>query len=189
VNSGTFSAFLNYTPHPRRRYTLAIILLLTACFGAPALLAQEDDTEAAPPPLTLVPKSELTELSQQSDLKTRTKLTLTMMETHLDTAETLSTGNDPKGAFAQLGAFRALMDDTLYFLEKRDLSSGKTLDALRKFEIGLRAFMPRLETVRRDLPLNCDEYVHKLMARLRDVRAKAIDPMFSDNVVKVKNDR
>ena len=112
-----------------------------------------------------------------------------MMETHLDTAETLSTGNDPKGAFAQLGAFRALMEDTLDFLEKRDLSSTKTLDALRKFEIGLRAFMPRLETVRRDLPLNCDEYVHKLMARLRDVRAKAIDPMFSDNVVKVKNDR
>ena len=189
MNSGTFSAYLNTTPHLRRRYLLVTVLLLLTFACAPTIFAQDDDTDPAPPPLKLVPKADLSQLSEESNLKNRAKLTLTLMEGHLVLAERMSTGSDPKGAFRELGFFQALMEDSLFVLEKNDLSSGKTLDALRKFEIGLRAFMPRLETVRRDLPLDCNEYVHKLMASLRDVRAKAIDPMFSDNVVKTKNDR
>jgi hypothetical protein len=80
--------------------------------------------------------------------------------------------------------FEALMDDSVTYLAKKDNDSNKVLDALRKLEIGLRTFMPRLETIRRLLPLNCDDYVRKLMKNLRDARAKAVDPMFSDNVVK-----
>lgn len=190
MNNGTFSASSKVTPHWRRYYLAAIPLLLLISFAAPSIFSQEDDTDAAAPPLKLVPKAEVSQLSAESDLKGRAKLTLSLMEDHLAVAERLSTsGGDAKGAFRELGVFQALMEDSLAFLEKNDLSSGKTLDALRKFEIGLRAFMPRLETVRRDLPLNCDEYVHKLMTSLRDVRAKAIDPMFSDNVVRVKDDR
>ncbi|MBV9242493.1 MAG: hypothetical protein JO314_10845, partial [Acidobacteria bacterium] len=107
---------------------------------------------------------------------------------HIAAAEKLSTAQDPTGAFKQLGMFEGLMDESLTYLEKNDLTQNKTLDALRKLEIGLRAFMPRLESIRRILPLNCDDYVRKLMKNLRDARAKAVDPMFSDNVVKMNGD-
>jgi len=159
--------------------SISILLLL-----APAALAQDDDTETAPPPIKAVPKTEKDELAAEASLKDRTKISLTFMDGHMAAAEKLSSQNDPNGAFKQLGMFEALMDDSVTYLVKTDTRSNKTLDALRKLEIGLRSVMPRLESIRRILPLNCDDYVRKLMKSLRDNRAKAVDPMFSDNVVK-----
>lgn len=170
-----------------RRHVLLVLLalILTTCF-APALLAQEDDTDAAPPPIKAVPKPEKDELAAEPSLKDRTKVSLEFMDGHIAAAEKLSDQHDANGAFKQLGMFEALMDDSVGYLVQKDPNSNKTLDALRKLEIGLRAFMPRLETIRRILPLNCDDYVRKLMKNLREARAKTVDPMFSDSVVKPK---
>jgi len=158
---------------------LCICLLIV-----PAAWAQEDDTDAAPPPIKAVPTTEKDELASEPTLKDRTRISLELMGGHIAAAEKLSNDHDPNGAFKQLGMFEALMDDSVTYLSRKDTNSNKTLDALRKLEIGLRAFMPRLETIRRILPLNCDDYVRKLMKNLRDSRAKAVDPMFSDGVVK-----
>ncbi|MFL6374609.1 MAG: hypothetical protein ACJ73D_08095 [Pyrinomonadaceae bacterium] len=171
-----------------RRYRRNIILaLMSMCISlaiAPAIFAQDDDTDAAPPPIAIVPKNDKAELASEATLKDRAKISLTLMDGHIAAAEKLSNEHDPNGAFKELGMFEGLMDDSVTYLAKNDTNNGKTLDALRKLEIGLRAFMPRLETIRRILPMNCDDYVRKLMAHLRDARDRAIDPMFSDNVVK-----
>ena len=170
-----------------RTVILALICLCIALAIAPSAFSQDDDdTDAAPPPIKAVPTTERNELSTEPSLKDRTRVSLTFMDSHIAAAERLSTDHNANGAFKELGIFEALMDDSVTYLAKGDTNNVKTLDALRKLEIGLRGFMPRLETIRRILPLNCDEYVRKLMKSLRDARAKAVDPQFSDNVVRPK---
>jgi hypothetical protein len=144
----------------------------------------DDDPDAAPPPIKAVPTTERNELTSEPTLKDRTKISLEFMDGHIAAAERLSNDHNANGAFKELGMFEALMDESVGYLVKTDTNSNRTLDALRKLEIGLRSFMPRLETIRRILPLNCDDYVRKLMKNLRDARAKAVDPQFSDSVVR-----
>ena len=84
----------------------------------------------------------------------------------------------------KLMAERGLLDNTLMFLTKGDKTSGKVLDNLKRFEIGLRGFMPRLEVIHRELPFRYEEYVRKLIAYVRNARTKALDPLFSDTVIK-----
>lgn len=163
---------------------IGLFCLLLILSFVPTVLGQEDDTDAAPPPVKTVPRPEKDELAAEASLKARTTTSLDLMDEHIAAAEKLSTDHNATAAFKELGMFEALMDDSVTYLSKRDTNSNKTLDALRKLEIGLRGFMPRLETIRRLLPLNCDDYVRKLMKNLREARAKAVDPMFSDNVVR-----
>ncbi len=184
MNKSINRSSLRTAPDLRRASLILIIaFLLTLCF-APAVLAQDDDIDAAPPPVKAMPTTEKNELAAEPTLKDRTRTSLELMDGHIAAAEKLSNDHDPNGAFKQLGMFEALMDDSVTYLSTKDTNNNKTLDALRKLEIGLRAFMPRLETIRRILPLNCDDYVRKLMKNLRDMRAKAVDPMFSDSVVR-----
>ena len=88
--------------------------------------------------------------------------------------------------FGELGAFHGLVDDTLDFLMHSDKDSDKVLNNFKRFEIGVRGFVPRLEVIRRDLPFRYEFYVRRLAIFLRDARAKAIEPLFSDTVVPPK---
>ena len=73
------------------------------------------------------------------------------------------------------------MDNTLDFLIRRDNGSGRIRDAFKRYEIGLRAFAPRLELIRRDLPSRFEPYVFRLIKNVRETRAKAIEPQFGGN--------
>jgi hypothetical protein len=88
--------------------------------------------------------------------------------------------------YAELGAFHGLMDDTLAFLEKSDNDKDKVLNNFKRLEIGLRSFSPRLEVIRRDLPLRYEYYVRVLLKYLREARTRAVEPLFDDAVVKPK---
>lgn len=128
---------------------------------------------------------ERTQLDTKQDLKERTKLALAFMSSRLSKAEELNAKSEFAEMYNQLGGFHALMDDTLEFLEnapKRD----KTLDNLKRFELSLRTFAPRLGLIRRDLPSEYDHYVRSLIRYLRDARTKAIEPLFGDSVVPQK---
>lgn len=148
-----------------------------------ATSAQDDQLEAAPPPLKIISKDELTRLNAKTDLKDRTKLSLEMMNLRLTAAEKLSAAKNFEGMYLELGFFHALMDDALGFLNKRDDGRGKVLDNFKRLEISLRGMAPRIEVIRRDLPLRYDPYVRKLMGYLRSVRAQATDSLFSDSVL------
>lgn len=161
-------------------------LLFTFAFVPPAA-AQDDPPDTAPPPLKIVSKDDRQKLDAENDIKDRTNLALRMMDTRLDSAELLSANKDFDMMFRELGYFHALVDDSVTFLEKRDANSKKVLDTFKKLEIGLRGFIPRLETVRRDVPLRYEDYVRHLMKFVREARARAIDPMFGDSVVRTKS--
>ena len=145
-----------------------------------------DITETAPPPLRKLSEQERKSLSAEVDVKKRTKLALALMSARLAQAEQFSGRTQYAELYAELGAFHGLMDDTLRFLEKSDTDDDKILNNFKRLEIGLRSFSPRLEVIRRDLPLRYEYYVRVLLQYLREARTRAVEPLFDDAVVKPK---
>jgi hypothetical protein len=162
----------------------AAVLLAVAFAGRTA--AQDDSPDSAPPPLKVVSREESAKLATKTDLKDRTKLSLELMNLRLTAAEKFSAGHDFESMYSQLGYFHALMDEALDYLADRDNGGGKVLDNYKRLELALRAMGPRIEVIRRELPLRYDPYVRKLMGYLRSVRAKATDSLFGDSVVPTK---
>lgn len=155
-------------------------------FSAPALAQDDPPEDQAPPPLRRLSESERTQLNSQTDVKKRTKLGLDLMELRIRSSEITSVQKDFDSMYKDLGGFHALMDDTLAFLNKSDQDSNKVLNNFKKLEIGLRKFPPRLEVIRRDLPIKYEYYVRILIKYIRDARAKAIEPLFDDTVIPKK---
>ena len=151
--------------------------------------AQEDDP--APPPVKFVSKDERARLDGETELRTKTKLAVNMLNVSIDTAEKLSTTEDFDGMFRELGHFRGLLEYTLRFLQQQDAKLDKTLDSYKRLEIFLRGVAIQLETIRRELPLRYDDYVRELAVFVRDARRKALEPLFGDTVVpaEVKNEK
>ncbi len=167
----------------RRTRLLISFCLLTFCLCISPAHAQEDQTNLAPPPLKQLSKSEKDQLDAQTNVKDRTKLALELMTVRLKKAEDLGANEGFDEMFTELGGFHALMDNTLTFLIKGNPNDGKVLNNIKRFEIGLRTFMPRLERIRRESPMKYETYVRNLMKYLRDARTKAVEPFFGTTVV------
>lgn len=165
-------------------HSLLLLVALTVSTGAAG--QNTNDDEIAPPPLRLISQVEKSRLAAETDVKRRTKLGLELMDARLRQAELFDTNDDHDQMFIQLGAFHGLMDNMLEFLNKSDKDSGKVLNNFKRFEIGLRGFTPRLELIRRDLPLKYEQYIRILIRNLRSTRAKAIEPLFDDTIVPSK---
>ncbi len=163
---------------------LAAVVILPAFFAF-NVSAQEIRIvgEVAPPPLKLLAEDEALQLHGETDVKKRTRIALELMEGRLVESEQLGEKGKFEDMYSELGCFHAIMDDTLQFLIKRDTESGKILNNLKKFEIGLRSFVPRLEIVRAQLPSNYEPYVRTLIKHIADAREKAIAPFFGTTVV------
>jgi hypothetical protein len=151
-----------------------------------AATAQDDPPETAPPPIKIVSKDERSRLDVKNDIKDRTKLAVEMMQVRIAAAQKMVEMRNFEGMYIELGHFHGLMDDTLEFLNKRDNGSGKVLDNFKRLELALRALAPKIEVMRRELPIKYDPYVRKLMGYLRQARAKATDSLFDDTVVPVR---
>lgn len=128
-------------------------------------------------------KDEHGRLDGASGVKDRTKLALELMNARLTRAEEFNTKGDFTQMYNELGGFHALMDDTLEFLDESGKDRDSVLNNFKRFEIGLRAFAPRLGLLRREIPAEFDPYLKSLLRYLRDARSKAIEPLFADTVV------
>jgi hypothetical protein len=160
------------------------LLVIASLFAAASAGAQTDDDDVAmaPPPLKTISRSERDQLDREKGIKSRTKLALELMDGRLKRAEN-SLAGDVEQTFAELGIFHALMDDTLSFLGGNGRPSKKVLANLKRFEIGLRKFTPRLELIRREVPLTHEFYVRSLLKQLREARTKATEPLFGETVL------
>ncbi len=170
-----------------RKSPVAIIgfyaaLLVLSCQTLP-VYAQTANVDLAPPPLKILQKGEQDELDRSKDVGSRTKLALKLMDGRLVEAEAQNLKQNFDEMFRELGHFHALMDNSLDYLNRNNTGRGKVLDNFKRLEIGLRKFIPRLETIRRELPLRYEDYVRKLMIRIRDARSKATEPLFGETVV------
>jgi len=158
----------------------AVILLGFASMNSHAQVGLQ---EIAPPPLKILSKDELAQLGAITDVKKRTSTALELMSLRLTQAETLIEREDLDQMYKELGSFHGLMDNTLAFLNGNAKNSNRVLNNFKRYEMGLRQFRPRLEMIRRSVPLMYEPYVNNLIGYLRDARAKAVEPLFGDSVV------
>jgi len=145
-------------------------------------VSAQDDNDSVPPPVKVISKEDRAKLDAVADLKVRTKLAVDMLKLRVDAVEKLGAKEDFDGVFSELGKFRGLLDYTIGYLQKQDAKQNKTLDNYKRLELFLRSAAPRLEVIRRDLPLRYDEYVREFQIYIRDARRKVIEPLFGDTV-------
>jgi len=171
-----------------RRIELVLIgLSLIFLLGSEATCMAQvptEDPDAAPPPIRVISKEEQQLLAAETAVKKHTSIALELMSKRLDNAESLNSAGRFDDMYSELGSFHALMDDALHFLIKQDTDSGRVLNNFKKLEIGLRAFQPRLETIRRDLSSRYEPYIRTLIKYIHEAREKAIEPMFGKTVVR-----
>ncbi len=158
-----------------------VILFMLFAFSFAALGQEPDD--ASPPPLRTVTKIEKAQLEASPDGRRRTELALQLMASRLQRAEDQKTKEDYRAMFLELGGFHGLMDNTLAYITAENHRQAKALNYFKKYEMGLRAFAPRLELIRRDLPSRYDPYIKALLQYLRDARSRALEPFFGDTVI------
>lgn len=161
-----------------------ILILLASCFSIQIRAQDDPEDDALPPPLRVISKEEKSRLDVEREVKSRTKLALELMEGRLATAEKELSSSDYEAMMGSLGGFEGLLDNHLDFLTRADNDSNRVLDNFKRFEIGLRKFVPRIETIRRELPFRFEQLVRKVGKYLRDARTRALEPLFSDTVVR-----
>ena len=163
---------------------LTVLLLISNCMLS-AASAQDDDKpkDLVPPPLSVVSKVEQEQLESLKDIKKRTELAIELMDARLLKAGELSSKNQYKESLDELGGFHALLRNAFNFLKRNDTGSRKVLNNFKKFEIKLRGFMPKLEIIRREMPVRYGYHVQTLMKYVREARADAVEPLFDDTVL------
>jgi DNA repair ATPase RecN len=166
-------------------YQLSIFFCLVfVYFCLPSIVSAQDEI---PPDVAAVPDKTFTEVEKKAleikDVKKRTKLSIEFMETRLRTAEMLVQEPKFQDALKEIGIYQGLLEDSFDFLEQNDLKSDKVQDNFRSLELVLRKHITRLELIRREMSYKYGWHVQKLMKFVREIRAKAVEPLFSDSVV------
>jgi hypothetical protein len=152
-------------------------------FGSEAF-GQPGSVDSAPPPVSVISRAEQEQLDKKNNnIGDRIKLAIKLMESRASGAESAFSQENYEQMFRELGTFHALMEDSLAYLDERDNGRGKVLDNFKRLEIAFRKFMPRFETIRREVPLRYEDYVRKLVIRLRDARSRATEPLFGETVL------
>lgn len=164
-----------------------ILVVGTLSFSTSAAAQKRDALDSAPPPLLLASKDEVARILAPEDNDDKAKLSLESLETHLSNAEAARTTGDLDGVYTELGSFCAIMQRTLSALLVYDSHGRQDLRALKRFDIGLRKFVRRLENLRGELPANYEGFAVRTIHYLQDTRDAALKPMFADNVVAVPN--
>lgn len=164
----------------RRSAIFAFVLASIFHFSFSTVPGQPD---SVPPPSKVIDKAEKARLDEVTDEKDHTILAIAYMDAHLKQAEKFMEARDYYNLYVELGAFHYLMDNTLDFLLRRNTGSNKMRSNLKRYEIALRGFTPRLELIRREVEPKYEPYIFKLLKYLRETRSKAIEPLFGNTVV------
>ena len=165
-----------------------VLIFFSFCVFPSNVSAQIDDeppADAVPPPVRKLSEQEQKLLdAKTTDIKKRTQLSFELMDARLANSEKFFATNDFRESLDELGVFQGLLDNTLNFLVQND--NGNIGKNFKAFEIYLRKQIPRLESIRREMPYKYGYYVQRLMKAIRDARTKAIEPLFDDTVLPIK---
>jgi hypothetical protein len=165
------------------RILFALCTAFVAFFlSVSVVLAQDEpfNPDAAPPPIKRMSKDEQKRLNDADGPKSRVNTAVDLMELRLRYAENEAAAAQYDVMFNHLGAFQAIMDDTIDYLYQALNRREKVFDSFKRFEIKLRGFATRLALIRREVPPAYDPYVRDLLKHLREARSKAVDPLFGE---------
>lgn len=172
----------------RVSFVCGVLIALGASFSTAAFgQRQEVIFDNAPPPLLVASKDELARILAPADNEDKARLALEAMDTHLSKAEGAASTGSFDASYTELGHFCAIMRRTLSALLVYNSNGRQDLDALKRFDIGLRRFLLRLENLRGEMPSTHEAFAVKTIHYLQDTRDAALKPMFADNVVAVPN--
>lgn len=164
---------VTFTGMGRQAFTLTCVLMSTILSASAQTVSQDD-----PPPLKAITWTELDRLKSAEDLGDELKITQSLIESRLGAAEgALRSGNELR-MFLELGVFHALIERILERLLENQGSklSGSQISNLKKLEMLLRSYPPRIELMRRR-SFEFDSYLGRLQVFVRDSRSRALEPM------------
>lgn len=164
---------------------LKIVLTSLVIYG-PTLRAQENlvPQVTSPPPLKMISKEDRSQVIGAKDAKARIRISIELAEGHLAYAEGRTLQHDYDGAAAELGKYRALLEDAMNFLSPFSRDQNKTRDLYKRLELALRAHGPRLTAIRRITPLEYAVWVKELEDFARKGRTDALNSFYGHTVVK-----
>lgn len=166
---------------------VCLLFFVTSFASVLEARGQDDSEELAPPPIRAVAKEDQVRLGAETDMKGYTKLAIEFINRRMSEAEALNAKQDLTGMFREFGYLHGLVDTTLDKLIRSSDGSEGSLYNLKRFDLGLRSIIPRIERIRRDLPYSYEPFVRKLIKIIQDAREKALEPMFEDTVVRRPN--
>ncbi len=165
----------------RKQFSFFIILLIACgflCFPGNSSAQQKLD-DLVPPPLNILTKNEKKQLDAETKMKNRTKLALELMEIRLEKSAKFLESNKYRDSLNELGGFQALVRNTLKYLKQYE-GRKASLKNFKRFEMTLRGFLPKLELIRREMPIEYSYHVRQMMKFVHDTRSKAIEPFYGD---------
>jgi hypothetical protein len=117
-------------------------------------------------------------------MKARLRTTIELAELHLTRAEGATTGKDFNSASEELGRYLGLIDDVRQVLRVLNRDKNSTRDLYRRFDISLRAHVPRLAVMRRTTPADYAGHIRTAEEFARDARTEALDSFYGHSVLR-----
>jgi hypothetical protein len=166
----------------------AFLCVVCAAVGAQAQqdrpAASAAQIEHAPPPMKYIPANLRQQLAAETDPKKRMRLSLTLAEERLASAEQLSNADKYEAAANELGIYEALVYDAIRYLHQFPPRSNKTRDLFKRFEMAVRSHLSRIETIRRATPSEHVVHVRDVLERVRDARTQALESFYDNTVLR-----
>lgn len=191
MRSNTYAPFSNgRLLTPGRRAALLFVALAFVALASGRVSAQTDaaaqhsDDPAAPPPLRYVPDDVRRQLDAEShDVKERVKLSLQLADERLTHAIASADADRFEEATNELGIYEAIVADTIHFVQASGRTGNKLRDTFKRIELSLRANIPRIETLRRELPAAHAVYAKATIEFVRVQRDQALSAFYDDTVI------
>lgn len=143
-----------------------------------------DELTSAPPPMRYLPEEVHRRLEGEADLKARTHLALDLAEERLARAAQQADADRFEEATAELGVYEALVADAVASVQTSGRSKNKQRDILKRVEMTLRSHVPRLETIRRNLPAAFAAYFKSGIEFVNAQRDLALNTFYDNTVIR-----
>jgi len=138
----------------------------------------------APPPMRFVSREERSQLTAARDPKARLRTSLELALNRLTRIEDFTSQRKLQQASEELGGYLGLIEDVRAFCGGMIRDKGSTRDLYRKFEIALRAQIPRLAVVRRTTPAAYAGHFKAAEEYVRETRSEALDSFYGHSVLR-----
>jgi hypothetical protein len=173
-------------PSSLRHGSILFLQIASLCAISTTAVAQKPRSPEmpSPPPMRFVSRDERSQITAESNPKSRLKETMTLAEDHLARAEALTTGGKFDAASAEVGCYLGLMDNLRKFLNAMDPNKGSTRDLFRHFEIAVRAHLPRFAVMRRTTPVAYALHLKDAEEYIKDARSAALDSFYGQSVLR-----
>ena len=159
--------------------------IVVVCSIPASLFAQPRSPQMpAPPPMRFVSRDERSQLIAARDLKARLRTTLELAEAHLSRAEESTTQKKFEQASEELGRYLGLINDARQVLGGLDRDRNSTRDLYRRFDIALRAQVPRLAVMRRTTPADYAVHLKAAEEFARETRTEALESFYGHSVLR-----